>query len=404
MNKTAKSNTYIYVTPFFPSPETWRGAYCFDFVKALKRLRPDLRVEVFVPGKGADYELGGIKVWRFPTRELPSNILPFLFHRHNEKSFLAALARAGVDLRNVKICHGHTANFLIYPLAAKRVNPQIKTLLHHHDLMSFGLNNGRLRHSRLHNIILARGLRRFHEAIDLHVFISGLCKRSFLSFPDIDWLGDKDYSLQAHTVRKLEPVKVKDSYILYNGVDGEIFKPSPSPRRLKYDSLIIGCVGNFQSEKGQYELLQAVQSISAINLETKIKVRFVGSGHDLERCKCFAFENNIDADFLPEMRHEELADFYRSLDLFVLPTWLDGFGCVYTEAFSCGVPFIASETAGASELVLPSERKLWLVKPRDPEDLAAKIGHFIASRPVQHLVGPVSFDALIPPFLEKIGI
>ncbi len=400
MDKT----TYIYVTPFFPSPETWRGAYCFDFVKALKRLRPDLRVEVFVPGKGGDYELGGIKVWRFPTRELPSNILPFLFRRYNEKSFLDAVARAGIDLKDVKICHGHTANLAIYPLAAKRINPSIKTLLHHHDLMSFGLNNGRLRHSRLHNGILSRTLRKLHESIDLHVFISELCKRSFLAFPDIDWLGDKDYSLQARTVCKLKPVEIKDSYVLYNGVDREIFHPSSGSIKPNGTSLVIGCVGNFQSGKGQYELLQAIKILKSTRPEQKIKIRFIGSGCDLERCKRFAAENGIDIELVPETSHENLPDFYRSLDLFVLPTHLDGFGCVYTEAWSCGIPFIASETAGASELIPRSDRSTWLVKPRDPEDLAAKIANSIDRRPEQHLAGPITFDELLPPFLEKLGI
>ena len=215
---------YLYVTPFFPSPETWRGAYCFDFVKALKRLRPDLRVEVFVPGKGDDYEIDGIKVWRFPTHELPSNILPFLFHRHNEKSFLAALARAGVDLRNVKICHGHTANFLIYPLAAKRVNPQIKTLLHHHDPQSFGLNLGILRRCWLYNMYLFPVLRRLHEQIDTHVFISESVKRSFLQAPRTDGCVYDDYIKQMRFL-PYRSVRIKDFVVLHNGVDDKLFAP-----------------------------------------------------------------------------------------------------------------------------------------------------------------------------------
>ena len=28
---------YLYVTPFFPSRDNWRGGYCFDQVMALKR-------------------------------------------------------------------------------------------------------------------------------------------------------------------------------------------------------------------------------------------------------------------------------------------------------------------------------------------------------------------------------
>ena len=71
---------YIVVTPFFPSPETWRGAYCYDFVKALMRTgKYDVRV--FVPGNGADYDYQGVHVYRFPVKYLPSNVFPVLFRR-----------------------------------------------------------------------------------------------------------------------------------------------------------------------------------------------------------------------------------------------------------------------------------------------------------------------------------
>ncbi|MBQ4439752.1 MAG: glycosyltransferase family 4 protein, partial [Kiritimatiellae bacterium] len=377
---------YLYVTPFFPSPETWRGAYCFDFVKALKRLRPDLRVEVFVPGKGDDYEIDGIKVWRFPTHELPSNILPFLFHRHNEKSFLAALARAGVDLRNVKICHGHTANFLIYPLAAKRVNPQIKTLLHHHDPQSFGLNLGILRRCWLYNMYLFPVLRRLHEQIDTHVFISESVKRSFLQAPRTDGCVYDDYIKQMRFL-PYRSVRIKDFVVLHNGVDDKLFAPKSHEKsegtltigcignfaplkdqptilravgmvraereRESCRRIIIGCVGNFGDWKSQETLIRAFKVIMSEHPDLQIKIRFVGSGEYLEPCKKLAADLGLldNIEFLSEVGHEHLPDFYRSLDLFVLPSYFEGFGCVFTEAWSCGVPFITCEGQGMDDLI-----------------------------------------------------
>lgn len=389
------ASTYIIVTPFFPSPSNWRGAYCYDFVKALKQARPDWRVEVFVPGKGGDYEVGGIAVHRFKTKQLPSNILPFFFRKYNEKSFLAALASAGITTCDIVICHGHTANFAIYPLAVKGLNPLCKALLHHHDLMSFGLNNGCLHHVSLYNSWIARQLKKLHEQIDLHVFISRLCEKSFRSFPNIDWLKDDDYSAQARgLVGRLSPVMVKDSYVLHNGVVTAIF--SPCVKRVKINgTVIIGCVGNFEPEKGQYDLLQAVKGLP-------VKVRFIGSGSDLERCKRYAKENGIKAEFLPEMRHEELPKFYHSINLFILPTWLDGFGCVYTEAYACGVPFIATTRAGVEELIPEEERDFWLVEPRRPEMLTQKIKLFLAHRHVQHLSGDIDIDSLVKRFADRM--
>ena len=103
-------------------------------------------VRVFVPGDGEDYDYQGVRVYRFKEKRLPSNLFPFLFAKRNKKSFLEKLASLGIDVQQVAVCHGHTATFSIYPLAIKQKNPKCLTLLHHHDLQSFGLNNGHFCH------------------------------------------------------------------------------------------------------------------------------------------------------------------------------------------------------------------------------------------------------------------
>ena len=42
------NSIYIVVTPFFPSPISWRGAYCYDFVRVLDR-QQELKVGVESP-------------------------------------------------------------------------------------------------------------------------------------------------------------------------------------------------------------------------------------------------------------------------------------------------------------------------------------------------------------------
>ena len=255
---TMPKPAYLYVTPFFPSPTSWRGAYCLDFVKALMRTgRYDVRV--FVPGAGADYEIDGVRVFRFPTRQLPSNVLPFLFHHSNERSFLRKVrAVLGDAFSRVAVCHGHTANFAVYPLALKGEVPACKTLLHHHDPGSFGLNLGILHRSLFYNAWLFCRLRALHEAIDCHVFVSESCRRSFLAAPDADWTVYEDYKAQMRGPRlfRCRPVRAKKTLVVHNGVDLRIFnrdgRPVPSD-----DAFAIGCIGNFDTLKDQGALLRA---------------------------------------------------------------------------------------------------------------------------------------------------
>ena len=253
---------YLYVTPFFPSQGNWRGAYCYDAVKALMR-NGKYDVKVFTGGNGSDYEYQGVTVHTFRTCQLPSAIFPFLFARKNRQNFLRAVARAGIELEQVAVCHGHTAFYGIYPLAVKKANPNCLTLLHHHDLASFGLNIGALRHCWLYNMIEFPILRRMHEKIDCHVFISEASRRSFLAAPHTSWTIYEDYKKQMHWL-PYRSVKINRSLILHNGVDTEIFTTKGTSMVETDDKsfdAVLGCIGNFTEIKGQMTLIEAVKKL-----------------------------------------------------------------------------------------------------------------------------------------------
>ncbi len=391
---------YIVVTPFFPTLTSWRGPFCYDFVVALKKTGK-YRVEVFVPGAGDDYEIGGVKVHRFATKLLPSNIFPFLLARWNQRSFLSAVARAGIELEDIVVCHAHTANLATYPLAVKAKNPKCLTLLHHHDPQRFGLNTGVLRHCWLYNILEFPILRKWHERIDSHVFISEVVKRSFLSAPDASWTCYEGYKKQMRGL-PYRPVKVRRSIVLHNGVDLNIFKKGDRP---KHDGFVIGCIANFSDWKDQMTLLRAVDLFNHEiheRHENRVRVVFVGSGPERRRCEEYAREKGIDAEFRDEVRHEQLPEFYRSIDLFVLPSYFEGFGCVFTEAWACGTPFITCEGQGIEELIPTNERKHWLCRIGDYGDLANKINEYIVSPRCQYLSDDVSIDVAVENFIDRL--
>ena len=393
---------YIVVTPFFPSSNNWRGAYCYDFVRALIRTEK-YDVRVFVPTNGADggYEYQGVRVTTFRTRQLPSAVLPFLFARWNTKSFLRAVKRSGVEIADVAVCHGHTAFFGIYPLAVKSLNPSCLTLLHHHDPQSFGLNLGCLRHVWLYNLIMFPILRRLHEKIDCHVFISEIVRRSFMSVPCVSWTEYDGYRRQMRGLGFCRGVRIKRGIILHNGVDTKCF--SPLSDNLHNARFTIGCIGSFIDWKDQITLLRAVDILGRVeHVESGMKIVFVGSGPEREKCERYAREMGIDAEFRNEVRHEQLGDFYHGIDLFVLPSYFEGFGCVFTEAWACGVPFITCEGQGMDDMIYEEDRGLWLCKPRNPEELAARIKYFMENRPVQSLKGEIDIDKLVQDFVNEV--
>lgn len=407
---------YLYVTRYFPGPGNWRGAYSLDFVRALSsRLNvggEDWKVLVFMPGSGPDYEVSGVHVFRFSEWKLPSSIFSQLFARRNRLSFVRKVkAIVGIDGRaTCCVCHANTASCGIYALAGKDLDPTCLTVLHHHDLASFGLNTGCLHTCWLHNVIQYSILRRMHEAIDCHVFISEASRRSFLAVPKTDWTVYADYRKQYRGLGLYRSPRIKSSVILHNGVDAEVFRRGDG-RVHEADEFVIGCVGNMQVLKDQECLIRAVALLDGMSsrLIKRLRVIFVGTGERLAACRRLAegIKESVHSlqlvfEFRTEVPHEKLVDFYRELDLFVLPSYFEGFGCVYTEAWCCGVPFIACEGQGTDDLIAEEDRDKWLCKPRDPKDLAQKIHAYLVNRWEQKLTQPVDLKTLVSGFVRQL--
>ena len=71
--------------------------------------------------------------------------------------------------------------------------------------------------------------------------------------------------------------------------------------------------------------------------------------------------------------------FYNTLDLFVLPSKYEAFGCVYLEALACGVPFIGVEGQGIEDIVNCEHKKIQLIEEGSFNDLSKLIYYFYSN-------------------------
>jgi len=136
-----------------------------------------------------------------------------------------------------------------------------------------------------------------------------------------------------------------------------------------------------------------------------LRVKLVGvhhSGTMLADCQQLSRERDLPVEIIPSIDHRDLLSFYHSLDLFVLPSYFEGLGCVFLESHACGTPFITCEGQGMDDLIYPEDRHLWLCKQRDPEDLAAKILYFYGNPPKQRLAAETDIDVTVPRFLDEV--
>ncbi len=395
---------YVVITPFFPTHDSFRGAFIYDQVCAIKRTAKYDRILVMRPcalwQNFADYEYEGYDVHYFPVIQMPSNLLVGLPDAVNRRLFIKKLQDLSVDFENISVAHAHVSLNACFALALKSKNPKVKTILQHHDPDPYSINMSRRLagwgwNTRCNSLYFIKN----YSGIDVHVSVSKKVEHNLRAFPCYgkEEVYPRYISLLKHVCRLTSAV-LKNCYVLYNGVDTHTFYKMD---RLLGDKFRVGSIGNFLEWKDQMTLLRSVKRIvdgGFVNIEAEL----VGSGPELQNCKDYVHENGLDeyVVFTPEMKHTELRAFYNSIDLFVLPSYFEGFGCVFTEAFACGVPFMTCYNQGVSELV--DEPHKWLINKGDDETLANLICNYVRCRPVQRLNRAYEIDTLISDFIEYI--
>lgn len=100
----------------------------------------------------------------------------------------------------------------------------------------------------------------------------------------------------------------------------------------------------------------------------------IGQGREEEeiksRIKIYKLEENV--KLLGGIEHSQLVNYYRACDFLVLPSLSESFGKVILEAAAAGKPAIATDTTGASELIINGETG-FLTPINNQEKLAEKI-------------------------------
>ena len=399
---------YICVTPFFPSPVRWQGAYVLDQVKAIQR-NSDYEVVVFKTNplglKEDDYEMDGIKVHVIRPFLMPSYILNGLTEGLVGRLFVRKLKTLGINPNLVAFVHCHTANHGAFGFSVKKVNHKAKVMIQFHDLDPYTLRNGKWADKRWNVRYRARkSLSAFNRA-DMLISISTPVQNNLLAFPKArPQEVYPSYLQRLEQLKDFPNVKPKNTYILYNGVDARVFN-TVSSLNIHHDKnkFRIGCIGNFQELKDHITLIKAFNLLHKRGYKNMV-LSLLGTGETKETCVKYLEDNNLMqyVEWPKEVSHEHLPEFYHSLDLFVLPSIYEGFGCVYTEAYACGVPFMGVYDQGAAEVIEPNERNKWLIKPHDYVALANLIERYYNERYKQHLCQPYDINELIIEFLKKI--
>jgi sugar transferase (PEP-CTERM/EpsH1 system associated) len=186
----------------------------------------------------------------------------------------------------------------------------------------------------------------------------------------------------------LEAIGVPQGRItqIYNGVDIDLFHPSPDGRKAigPYSDpghFVVGTVGRMQPVKDQVTLVRAMIELwrSDESLRKWLRLALVGDGPlRAEIEELLRQENATGLVWLAGAR-DDVPRLMRGLDLFVLPSLAEGVSNTLLEAMASGLPVVATRVGGNPEL-MEEGRSGMLVPPAHPHAMAAAIREYCLNR------------------------
>ncbi len=166
------------------------------------------------------------------------------------------------------------------------------------------------------------------------------------------------------------------------GIDIERFSPAESSLR---DNIM--CDGSFlvlslRTMEPNYDVETVVRAfLIAVRNEPGMRLILLGDGSQMPKLKAIADSdpNGDKIRFLGRQPNEMLVDYYRSCDLYVSASIVDGSSVSLLEAMGCGIPVLMSAIPGNLEWVRDKENGL-LFETGSFEELSQKMVYCCRNR------------------------
>jgi len=184
-------------------------------------------------------------------------------------------------------------------------------------------------------------------------------------------------------ILKYFPIEEKKIKVIYNAA-GEIFHKLSDRENVKARLLDYGIsfpyilfVGSFEPVKNVPGLLQAYQKIHHKIPHHLLLIGGLRQRREevLSLCAELGLEKRV--HLVGYVSKDDLVFFYNMADIFIYPSFYEGFGIPILEAFQCGTPVITSNTSAMREVA--GDAAL-LIDPYDVESISEAMLELIRNR------------------------
>ena len=170
--------------------------------------------------------------------------------------------------------------------------------------------------------------------------------------------------------------------VLHNAVDCELeFEPIDVRAEFGFppESRVLVAAGRLSPEKGHRFLVEAMRIL--VQGHPEVYAVVLGSGREESRLRAQIQESGLEGRVVLGGFRSDVMRVLSAADVVVNPSLTEGLPNVILEAMSVGVPVVATDVGGVSELVIPGETG-WLVDAADerqlPENLATSVAEVMS--------------------------
>jgi len=209
-------------------------------------------------------------------------------------------------------------------------------------------------------------------------------RRMFLESADRIIAASSNY---IQTSKVLKNFTHKCTVIPY-GIDVDRFNGSNKHNRIEQikkengNKPLILFVGRFRYYKGLQFLIPAIKHVPA-------NLLLIGTGPEEHRLRKLVKTHRLSDKvyFLGELSDDDVDAYYKSCDIFVLPSHLrsEAFGIVQLEAMCCRKPVISTELGTGTSFVNLNQKTGITVKPYDVDDLSQAM-NFLLQHPEKRIL------------------
>lgn len=194
--------------------------------------------------------------------------------------------------------------------------------------------------------------------------------------------------------------------VIHNGVDTQRFRPAESEEEVLWirtrselpQGPLAICVANLQPIKAIDVLIRAWRQVVCAHPGASLVI--VGDGPQRDSIKQMIVQARL-ADRVRLLgRREDTPDLLRAADLFVLPSRYECCCNAVLEAMASGLPVVACDVGGQSELITPHRTGL-LVPPDNPGRLAQAICVLLLEEAVRRRLGQAGRERALHAFNQE---